>query len=141
VAFDIGFSRKGLLVVTGAKVAIELVRSVFWLAEGSESQRGGTRTLADPDVISVKGFIYDTVVAVGVSAPASKSSNIDFGHIFEQWETFTGGPWTSDDLDVQNIFSAILTAGKWTRQPNDWRYWNGKEQETHHEEQIALQEA
>jgi hypothetical protein len=42
VAFEIGFSRKGLLVVTGADVATELLRSVFWLAKGSETRRGST---------------------------------------------------------------------------------------------------
>jgi hypothetical protein len=53
VAFDIGFSCKGLLVVTGAKDAIELLRSVFWLAEGLESRWGGTSGLLGGDFTTV----------------------------------------------------------------------------------------
>jgi Heterokaryon incompatibility protein (HET) len=92
--------------------------------------------LADPDVISVKGFVYDTVAAIGISAPTAKSTNIDLWHIFEQWEVFAGGPWTGDDFDLQNIFNVTLTAGNWTRQPNDWRYWSGNEQEGRREDHL-----
>lgn len=95
---------------------------------------GGVRALCRtnlgyPDVISVKGFVDDTVAAVGISGPASKSPNIDCWNIFEQWETFAGDPWAGDDVYLQNIFNATLTAGNWARQPNDWRYWTSKEQE------------
>lgn len=92
--------------------------------------------LADPDVISVKGFVYDTVAAVGISGPTSKSPNIDCWNIFEQWEAFAGGPWTGDDIYLQNTFNATLTAGNWTTQPNDWRYWTSKEQEGRLEEHL-----
>lgn len=57
VAFDISFSRKGLLVVTGANVAIELVRSVFWLAEGLELQRGGTGSLLEVHFTTFAGIM------------------------------------------------------------------------------------
>ena len=92
--------------------------------------------LPDPDVISVKGFVYDTVVAVGVGVSTSKSTKINFWHIFEQWESFSGGPWTSDDIDLQNIFNETLTVGNWTKQPNDWRYWSSKEQEGRNKDDL-----
>jgi flagellar biosynthesis protein FliQ len=92
--------------------------------------------LVDPDVISVQGFVYDTVVAVGVSV-TSKSTNDDVWHIFEQWEVFAGGPWTGDDVDLAATFHLTLTAGNWTKQPNDWRFWSNKEQEGREDAQFV----
>jgi hypothetical protein len=53
----------------------------------------------------------------------------DFWHIPQPWETFAGGGWTGENVDLASAFHAMLTAGNRTKQPKDWRYWSSKAHE------------
>lgn len=96
---------------------------------GNYSAAGGalsiTQTdLADTGAISIKGFIFDEIVAIGPSAKVyGKKEEKDWKRLIPRWERLAGGPWQGDDEHLNSVFHQTLTAGNWTEQPSDWRYW------------------
>ena len=91
-------------------------------AAGMTSPR--TRTnLVDPEILAIKGFVYDTIKDLG---PRYKQGSSDDEHrrVITKWQTLAGGPWSEED-GLEDTFRRTLTAGKWNSDTTP--SWNGTE--------------
>ena len=86
---------------------------------GNYSAPGGslsiTQTdLADKGAISIKGFVFDEIVAVGPSTKRhGKMEGNNWRRLIEKWEKLAGGPWQGDDEHLNGVFHQTITAGNW----------------------------
>ncbi|ROT38429.1 HET-domain-containing protein [Sodiomyces alkalinus F11] len=83
--------------------------------------------LQAPSVISVQGFTYGEVVAVGDSVFSASWGRPNYVQLFEKWESLVGGPWEEEQGDMARKFALTITGGAWTEEPLDWRAWNTRD--------------
>jgi hypothetical protein len=94
------------------------VRQPLWLGTAKEetlySASGGSRArcrtnLADPDIIGVQGYVYDTIEEIGdvfrMTDPPRKQQGV-----LRQWEMLAHGQ-LQDSEDLGDLFNETITAG------------------------------
>jgi hypothetical protein len=69
--------------------------------------------LADPNVIGVKGFVYDTVESIGDTFHMVDSSNKQ-GDVLRQWKMFIESSLAYPDNRKGKLLNEAVTAGKST---------------------------
>ena len=96
-----------------------------YLAAGGLVARCRT-DIIEPEVISVQGFINDTITAVGVCVPNSRDDTDEaaWAQTFRNWERLACPSQAGDLLDLKKTFHQTTMAGSWSQLPDDWQYWN-----------------